>query len=203
MKTSRRTFLLGALAVAAAPLGCARTGNQSLADPFTLGVASGDPAPDGVVLWTRLAPNPLADDGLGGMPSRPVDVGWEIAADNRFQRIERRGTGTAVPDSAHSLHVELTGLRPGRDYFYRFRAAGYLSPIGRTHTAPETTALPPALTMCFASCSQYEHGWFTAYRSLAEDRPDLVLHLGSYQYEYPAGRYVAPSGNVRVTTSVR
>ena len=197
MKTSRRTFLLGALAVAAAPLGCARTGNHLLADPFTLGVASGDPAPDGVVLWTRLAPNPLADDGLGGMPSRPVNVGWEIAADNRFQRIERRGISTAVAESAHSLHVELTGLRPGRDYFYRFRAAGYQSPIGRTHTAPEPTALRPALTMCFASCSQYEHGWFTAYRSLAEDWPDLVLHLGNYQYEYPAGQYVAPGGNVR------
>ena len=100
------------------------------------------------MLWTRLAPNPLADDGLGGMPSRPVNVGWEIAADNRFQRIERRGTGTALAESAHSLHVELTGLRPSRDYFYRFRAAGYQSPIGRTHTAPEPTALPPALTMC-------------------------------------------------------
>jgi len=124
-----------------------------------------------VVLWTRLAPNPLADDGLGGMPSRPVNVEWEIAADNRFQRIERRGISTAVAESAHSLHVELTGLRPGRDYFYRFRAAGYQSPIGRTHTAPEPTALRPALTMCFASCSQYEHGWFTAYRSLAEDSP--------------------------------
>ena len=106
-------------------------------DPFTLGVASGDPAPDGVVIWTRLAPHPLADDGLGGMPARAVDVEWEVAADERFTRIEQRGMTTAAPDAAHSVHVELTGLRPGADYFYRFRTAGHLSPAGRTRTAPD------------------------------------------------------------------
>ncbi|MGH4024194.1 MAG: alkaline phosphatase D family protein, partial [Pseudonocardiaceae bacterium] len=173
------------------------TARRSPADPFTLGVASGDPAPDGFVLWTRLAPTPLADDGRGGMPARPVDVQWEVATDERFSQIERRGRVGAGPESAHSVHVELAGLRPGREYFYRFRAAGHLSPVGRTRTAPEPAALGSLLTMCFASCSQYEHGWFTAYRRLAAEHPDVVLHLGDYFYEYRPGDYVAPGGNVR------
>ncbi|MCT7658399.1 alkaline phosphatase D family protein [Mycobacterium sp. CPCC 205710] len=156
------------------------------ADPFTLGVASGDPSPDGAVIWTRLAPNPLADDGFGGMPAQPVDVDWEVAADERFSRVEQRGTITATPESAHSVHVELAGLRPAADYFYRFRAAGYLSTAGRTRTAPDPGSLTP-MTMCVASCSNYEQGWFTAYRRLAEEHPDLVVHLGDYHYEY-AGR---------------
>jgi alkaline phosphatase D len=155
------------------------------ADPFTLGVASGDPSDDGVVIWTRLALNPLADDGLGGMPARAVDVEWEVAADERFTRIEQRGMATAVPQAAHSVHVELSGLRSGADYHYRFRAAGYVSPAGRTRTAPQPGSLAP-MTMCVASCSNYEQGWFTAYRRLAEDHPDLVVHLGDYQYEYGA-----------------
>ena len=104
-----------------------------------------DPAPDGVVLWTRLAPNPLADDGLGGMPSRPVDVEWEIAADEQVPAHRARAASHArCRNQAHSVHVELTGLRPGREYFYRFRAAGYLSPIGRTRTAPAPTGASPA-----------------------------------------------------------
>jgi alkaline phosphatase D len=169
----------------------------SLPDPFTLGVASCEPSPDGVVLWTRLAPQPLAADGLGGMPPRPVEVEWELAVDERFRRVERRGLATAAPDAAHSVHVELDGLRPGREYFYRFRADGHLSPAGRTRTSPPLPATGPPLTMCFASCSQYEHGFFTAYRRLAEEDPDLVLHLGDYFYEYTADDYVAPGGNVR------
>ena len=95
------------------------------------------------------------------------------------------------------MHVELSGLRPGAEYFYRFRTAGHLSPVGRTRTAPEPESLVAPLTMCVASCSNYEQGWFTAYRKLAEEHPDLVVHLGDYQYEYPAGRTTVPSGNVR------
>jgi alkaline phosphatase D len=148
-------------------------------------VASGEPAAGGMVIWTRLAPQPLADDGFGGMPARVVDVEWEVAADERFARVVRRGITTATPESAHSVHVELAGLRPGSEYFYRFRAGGYLSPAGRTRTAPDASSLAP-LTMCFASCSNFEQGWFTAYRRLAEEEPDLIVHLGDYQYEYAA-----------------
>ncbi|MPZ65869.1 MAG: alkaline phosphatase [Pseudonocardiaceae bacterium] len=187
---ARRTVLvgaaagLGAVTLSGAVPGLAQSRARArLAEPFTVGVASGDPSADGMALWTRLAPDPLAADGKGGMPSRPVEVEWELAADERFARVERRGRVTAVPESAHSVHVELAGLRPGAEYFYRFRADGNLSPVGRTRTTPPPSAMGPPLTICFASCSHYPSGFFTAYRAIAADDPDLVLHLGDYQYE--------------------
>lgn len=120
------------------------------------------------------------------MPSRVVDVEWEVAADERFTHVEQRGFTAATPPSAHSVHVELAGLRPGREYFYRFRVDGHLSPVGRTRTAPEPGSVAGPLTMCFASCANYDAGFFTAYRRLSEEHPDLVLFLGDYQYEFPA-----------------
>ncbi|MFY1703559.1 alkaline phosphatase D family protein [Micromonospora sp. WMMA1923] len=213
MALSRRTILLsgatvgavGAVTGGASTAGATGTvvrnrravGRPLRQDPFTLGVASGDPAPDGFVLWTRLAPQPLAEDGLGGMPDRVVSVQWEIAADEAFRHRVRQGVVPARPQSAHSVHVEVAGLLPGREYFYRFRAEGYLSPVGRTRTAPAPSTMPAALAMAFASCSQYEHGWFTAYRRLAESEPELVLHLGDYQYEYAKDTYTVPGGNPR------
>ncbi|MBE9375053.1 alkaline phosphatase D family protein [Saccharopolyspora sp. HNM0983] len=199
---SRRSVLLGGAAVAGAALGgslpaCAQpapgaaTAGAGAADPFTLGVASGDPLPDGMVLWTRLAPEPTAEDGSGGMPARPVPVEWEVAADERFTRVVQRGTTTAAPEFGHSVHVETTGLRPGHEYFYRFRTASALSPAGRTRTAPHPGSAAE-LALCFASCSHYGEGHFTAYRHLAEEEPQLVLHLGDYQYEY-----AAEAGDVR------
>lgn len=185
---SRRGVLKGALVLAALPIAGFTSDRRHIplrSDPFTLGVASGDPSADGAVIWTRLATNPLADDGFGGMPPRAVDVEWEVARDEWFSRTEQRGTATAVPEAAHSVHVELSGLRPGADYFYRFRVGGHVSPPGRTRTAPDDGSLAP-MTMCVASCSNYEQGWFTAYRRLAEEQPDLVVHLGDYQYEYAA-----------------
>ncbi|MEU8374533.1 alkaline phosphatase D family protein [Micromonospora sp. NPDC048894] len=201
MALSRRTVLLSGAALGAAgataglptsadaadgrparPVGTAR--HRPLIWPFTLGVASGDPDHEGVVLWTRLAPQPLAEDGLGGMPDRTVEVQWEVAADELFRHVVQRGTAIARPESAHSVHVELTGLLPGREYFYRFRAEGHLSPTARTRTAPDPASLPAALAMGFVSCSHYEQGYFTAYRRLAESAPELILHLGDYQYEY-------------------
>ncbi|MEO9249138.1 alkaline phosphatase D family protein [Citricoccus nitrophenolicus] len=205
MDTSRRTLLaagLGAGLVAAVPgvavaapekaRGAALTG-----DPFTLGVASGDPWPDGFVLWTRLALEPLADDGLGGMPNRPVQVSWEVSEDEGMRKVVKRGVEHARIQSAHSVHVELHGLKPGREYWYRFRTGKHLSPVGRALTTPAWNETPAALAMAFASCSQYEHGYFTAYKRLAEDQPDLVLHLGDYQYEYRKNDYVSGDGNVR------
>ena len=150
--------------------------------PFTLGVASGEPTPDGMVLWTRLAPDPLAPDGLGGLGQRRTDVEWELATDERFRRVVRRGLVPTGPEVGHSVHVEPAALPPGREYFYRFRARGEISPTGRTRTAPAPSTLVP-LTMCFASCAHFEHGFFTAYARLAEEEPDLVLHLGDYLYE--------------------
>ncbi|GAA2796696.1 alkaline phosphatase D family protein [Crossiella cryophila] len=186
MRVTRRTALLGSAATLAltTALPAVAAPSRKLIGPFTLGIASGDPTPDGVVLWTRLAVSPLNEDGLGGMPDRVVPVHWEVAEDERFRRIARRGVAHARPEAAHTVHVEVGGLRAGREYWYRFRTGGEISPVGRTRTAPGPEVLRTELTMCFASCSKYEDGHFTAYRRLAEDHPDLVLHLGDYQYEY-------------------
>ena len=195
LRPSRRTVLKGAIALSAVPVvgfSAIRRRPGVRSDPFTLGIASGEPSADGMVLWTRLAPDPLADDGLGGMTPGSVDVEWEVAADERFTRIEQRGIATATADVAHSVHVETTGLRPGADYFYRFRVGGHLSPAGRTRTAPDPRSAAATLSMCVASCANYQQGWFTAYRRIAEQHPDLVVHLGDYLYEYAAG-----TGNVR------
>jgi alkaline phosphatase D len=160
-------------------------------------VASGDPRPDGFVIWTRLAVDPLAEDGLGGMPSRPVAVDWEVARDQRFRRLVARGRSSARAESGYAIHVTLRGLKAGREYFYRFQAENFVSPAGRTRTTPRPGETVSALAMSFVSCAQYEHGYFTVYRHLAADEPDLILHLGDYQYEYPADTYNIPGGNPR------
>jgi len=196
---SRRRFL-GAAAAAAltagavqVPLAPARRRIAPLIGyPFTLGVASGDPLPDSVVLWTRLAPAALSG---GGMPDRPVEVTWEVALDDRFAAVVRRGTEVAQPDLGHSVHAEPEGLEPGREYFYRFLAEGEASPTGRTKTAPAGS--PAALAFAFASCQQYEHGYYTSYRHMAEEQLDFVVHLGDYIYEYEPNDYRAAGGNVR------
>ncbi|WP_460415705.1 alkaline phosphatase D family protein [Planifilum fimeticola] len=162
--------------------------------PFTLGVASGDPMPDSVVLWTRLAPDPLNG---GGMPPRDIPVRWEVAADEGFRRIVQSGTAYARSDLAHSVHVEVSGLQPDRQYFYRFKAGSELSPVGRTKTLPAPDAAVPVFTFAFASCQHFEHGYYTAYRRMAEEDLDLILHLGDYIYEHGTGEYLSPSGNVR------
>ncbi|SDJ64681.1 alkaline phosphatase D [Actinopolyspora mzabensis] len=195
----RRSVLLGgAAAVGGAALagtvagsayadvrGLPGVGSGRLHEPFSLGVASGDPLPTGVVLWTRLAPKPTAADGKGGMPNRPYPVRWEISEDERFARPVQRGLAWARPEEAHSVHVEVDGLRPGAEYFYRFRVGNDVSPAGRTRTAPAPGDMSD-LTLCFASCSHFGDGYFTAYRRMAEEEPGLILHLGDYQYEYPA-----------------
>lgn len=154
-------------------------------DPFTLGVASGDPRPYSVVLWTRLAPEPLAADG--GMPHRTVNVDWQVATDPRMREVVRRGTVRAVPRLAHAVHAEVDGLAPGRRYYYRFRAGGEVSPIGRTRTAPDPRTTCPSLAFAFASCQKVTAtGRYAAYDALAgEDGLDLLIHLGDYIYDEP------------------
>ena len=154
-------------------------------NPFTLGVASGEPTPDGMVLWTRLAPRPLDPDG--GMGPSSVVVRWEIALDPGFRRMVRSGRVLATPEAGHSVHVELTGLRSDQDYWYRFMVHGGTSPVGRTRTAPRRDSRPERLRLCFASCQKYESGLYGAYRHMVEDQPDLVLFLGDYIYEGKPG----------------
>ncbi len=156
-------------------------------DPFALGVASGYPGPDGAMLWTRLAPEPLSPDPErpGGMPP---DSGAGRLGGRRSTRRCSRSCGAArrrpIPDFAHSVHVECRGLEPGREYWYRFIAGGEASPIGRLRTAPAPGAPLDRLRFGFASCANYELGYFSAYRHLADENPDLVLFLGDYIYEY-------------------
>src|SRR6185369_5273496 len=134
------------------------------ADPFSLGVASGYPEPDGMVLWTRLAPLPGAPGG--GMNPEAVPVRWEVSGDERFSRIAASGTAYADPAWAHSVHVELSGLEAARPYWFRFHAGGATSPIGRTRTAPGPQSNPSRLRFAFASCQQYEQGYYGAYRHM-------------------------------------
>ncbi|WP_372471399.1 alkaline phosphatase D family protein [Micromonospora trifolii] len=155
--------------------------------PFKLGVASGDPAPDSVVLWTRLAPSPLNADGQGGMANADVTVEWQVSATDRFTSLVASGSVVARYADAHSVHAIAGGLAADSDYYYRFRAQGQISPVGRTRTAPAPSAFGRDLVMAFASCAHYEAGYYTAYRRMAEDNPGLILHLGDYIYEGGVG----------------
>jgi alkaline phosphatase D len=185
---SRRGLLRGAggLAALAAMAPAARPGLAQpvfRSFPFTLGVASGDPAPDGFVIWTRLAPEPLLPDG--GMVRAALPVGWEVAEDQRFTRIAASGTALARPELAHAVHVEVAGLAPGRPWFYRFRAGTEMSATGRARTAPAPGAATDRLRFAFAGCQHYEHGFFSAWRHIAaETELDFVFHYGDYIYEY-------------------
>lgn len=190
---NRRTFLLGGAATVGAVLVRPSLAGAASGYPFTLGVASGDPAPDGVVLWTRLAPAPLNLDGQGGMPNTLVSVGWQVAADEAFSQVVRSGTTVAEYASAHSVHVEVTGLVPNTWYFYRFTTGGWVSSIGRARTAPADTDVTTPLTMLSTSCAHYEDGFYTVYRRMAEENPDVVVFLGDYIYEDPA-----TTGSVRL-----
>lgn len=149
-------------------------------NPFTLGVASGDPWADSVVLWTRLAIDPLHG---GGMPMAPATVTWEVASDDKMSKIVKRGTETATAEWAHSVHAEVTGLEADHWYWYRFRVGDHVSPIGRTRTMPKTGASVDRLKFAFASCQHYEQAYYTAYRSMASEDLDVVFFLGDYIYE--------------------
>jgi alkaline phosphatase D len=194
---TRRSFLRaagGAAGLIAAPalVGCVAGGGTSWrnGDPFSLGVASGEPVPDGFVLWTRLAPEPLAADPAtpGGMSGGSVELTYEIATDPQLRDIVRRGTTTAEPLYAYSTHLEIAGLASGRPYWYRFMSGDATSRIGRAITAPAAGRRLDRLRFAFVSCSNYEYGYFSPYRHLADEQPDIVLFLGDYIYEFTSRR---------------
>ena len=199
---TRRTFLTAsALAALAASAGCADDKAESPAggtgatagttttlpvpelggDPFTLGVASGDPLPGSVILWTRLAPQP---DAGGGMPPDDVPVIWEVAADDTFTTLAASGVSDATAAHAHTVHVDASGLEPASWYSYRFRVGKYTSPIGRTRTAPAGGDAVDSLRFAMASCQSWESGFYNAWRDVAATELDLVVFLGDYIYEY-------------------
>jgi alkaline phosphatase D len=187
----RRTFIAGAGAIAVtAPaligwaFGQTRRWQQN---PFSLGVAAGAPIPDGFMLWTRLAPDALSTDPAapGGMPE-PIEIGYEIANDAEMHDIVQHGTAIADPAYAYSVHLDVRGLQPGRPYWYRFTSGDAVSRTGLARTAPTPGSALDRLRLAVASCSNYEHGYFAAYRHLADEQPDFVLFLGDYIYEYAA-----------------
>ena len=179
--TSRRSFLqaLAAAAVSPALPACAQGGVRFGSDPFALGVASGYPHPGGMVLWTRLA---------GALDPVAIPVRWEVAADETMRTIVASGSAAADPAWAHSVHVEPKGLEPDRWYWYRFMAGDAVSPVARTRTAPRLDAGAAMLRFAFASCQQYEQGYYAAHRHIAADAPDLVAFLGDYIYESSWGK---------------
>jgi alkaline phosphatase D len=196
--TTRRNFLhaLGALGAAQALPGHAfgvAGAARFDSDPFTLGVASGYPSPHGVVLWTRLAPDPSRGDG--GLDPVAIPVRWQISLDEGMRRVVADGVVEAGPAWAHSVRVEVDGLEPGCWYWYRFAAGDAFSPIGRTRTAPPPNASATPLRFAFASCQHYEQGWFSAYRPIVADEPDLIAFLGDYIYESSWGREHVRSHN--------
>jgi alkaline phosphatase D len=159
-------------------------------NPFSLGIASGYPQPDRIVLWTRLAPDPLNG---GGMPDAAVEVAWEIADNKSFRNVVRKGVERAAPELAHSVHAEIRGLQPARWYWYRFNVGAATSPVGRFRTAPGAGAANDGLRFALASCQQYEQGYFTAYRHMAREDLDLVIHVGDYIYESSWGNNLVRS----------
>ena len=193
-RLTRRRFLqmggtfLGALAMSGLPaavFGASKRLNRVSAYPFTLGVASGDPTADSVILWTRIdqaaiAGQDAANDGL--------QIDYEIASDPGFTSIVRTGNVVAPAELGHSAHCEVRGLQPATDYYYRWRLAGEISPVGRTKTAPLAGAMVDSLRFAVASCQQYEQGFFTAYEHMSNEDLDFVVHLGDYIYESSWGR---------------
>ena len=189
--SDRRSFMVGVgaltglaalsqIPLAGSALGAPRPSSGEY--PFKLGVASGDPHPNGFVIWTRLVPELFSPDG--GMPTRRVPVEWQVALDQGMRRVVARGTVSAVPELAHSVHVEMDRLAPGREYYYQFRYRQDVSPVGRSRTAPSKNAGLGPLSFAFASCQDWSHGYYSAYRNMAKEDLDLVVHLGDYVYEY-------------------
>ena len=190
-RPTRRSLLRGAgsagLVAVAAPALLRHAAAQSwgVADPFSLGVASGAPRTDGFVLWTRLAPEPLSVDpsAPGGMRGGDVTIGYEIATDPGMRAIVRHGEATAEAVFAYSVHLDVRGLDAGRSYWYRFTSGDAVSHVGRASTLPAFGTTIDRMRFGFVSCANYEHGYFSGYRHLADENPEFVLFLGDYIYE--------------------
>lgn len=196
---SRRRFLTATSATLVAAPALLRAQGLWRHYPFSLGIASGDPAPDGFVIWTRVAPEPLEPNG--GVGSGTIPVAWEVSSDERFATIVAKGEAVARPELAHSVHVEVAGLRPDRPYFYRFEVGGERSIRGSARTLPLAGSAPRQLRFGVAGCQNYEDGYYTAYRYLAGEELAFVFHYGDYIYEY-RGDPLRP-GDGGVLTPVR
>jgi alkaline phosphatase D len=197
---NRRDFLSASALVLGSGVPHLHAQTKFRTNPFSLGVASGDPWPGGVVLWTRL----MQDE----MPPAVVPVRWRVAHDERMTKIVREGTAYAEPHWAHSVHVEVHGLEPDRWYWYQFDVgpahARVLSPVGRTKTAPSSSSNPSRFAFAFVSCQKYESGYYTAIDHLCDEDLSLVVHVGDYIYEKGPGkatRFTKPIPHSRKCTA--
>ncbi len=184
----RRRQIIQGIASSVTLLGLPGTnwGKQSWAsNPFSLGVASGAPTHDGIVLWTRLDPVCVEAAGLNG---QAVPVTWQLAHDAQFSRIAAQGVIQSVPALAYSVHAEVSGLASDHHYFYRFLAGSASSTTGKTRTFPAPEARPKSLRLAYASCQQWGNGFYGAYRHMLDENLDMVMYLGDYMYEYPSSR---------------
>ncbi|WP_405732102.1 alkaline phosphatase D family protein [Streptomyces sp. NBC_01537] len=195
---TRRTVVKAAAAGAALiPLAAATAAHADTAAPaFLHGVASGDPLPDGILLWTRVTPTAEAVPGSGLGPD--TEVGWTVATDKAFNSVVASGSTTATAATDHTVKADIRGLKPATDYWFRFSSGGTHSPAARTRTAPAEGATVSGLRFGVVSCANWEAGYFSSYRHLAA-RTDLDawLHLGDYIYEYKTGEYAARGTVVR------
>lgn len=172
---SRRRFLTSAAPLPLAPLLVRCAGTEPV---FEHGVASGDPLPDAVILWTRVT---TAGDG-------PVSVHYRVATDAAMQNVVQQGEVQTSSAEDFTVKVDARALPAGRTHYYQFEAVGQRSPIGRTRTLPDGHVA--GLTLAVASCSNMAFGYFNAYRQIANrEDVDLVLHLGDYLYEYENGAF--------------
>ncbi len=187
---SRRQFVQGsALALAGCSAfredtaGLYQSGEKEY--PFRLGVASGDPTSDGVILWTRLVPEPLNDTSL----SVPETVSWLIARDSDLKDVVHAGTTIALPEDAHCVHIDVSNLESDSFYYYQFKTHRFESPVGRTRTLPAPGVVLSEFSIGLTSCQEYSQGYFSAFKDLITKQPNVVIHNGDYIYEAPSGTF--------------
>ncbi len=193
LQAAARVSALAGMAAAGVRPASARDAGRG-AYPFALGVASGAPLPDAVVIWTRVNHDPL---DAGATPPVALPVRWEMASDEQFRAIVAKGSASALPELAHSVHVDVRGLAPARWYWYRFMLGDAVSPVGRTRTAPAAQDMPAALKLAVASCQHWEFGAYAAHRHIAAAAPDLVAFVGDYIYEWGPYQLQHPARAVR------
>lgn len=183
---NRRDFLamsakgVGAVVVSYGLMGCGSDDDDAVSAQFLQGVASGDPATDAVILWTRVTPDVDAE----------VTVSWEVATDSKFTQLVTNGQMTTTKDRDYTVKVDAVGLEAGQQYFYRFKAGDTVSEIGQTRTLPEGSVA--SVKLAVMSCANFPAGYFNVYEMAAQQADlDAVVHLGDYLYEYARGEYAS------------
>ncbi|QDE32703.1 alkaline phosphatase D family protein [Shewanella polaris] len=183
---TRRDFLaisakgVGAVVVSYGLMGCSSDDDDLVSGQFLQGVASGDPATDAVILWTRVTPDVEGD----------ITVSWEVATDSDFSQLVTNGETVTNQSRDYTVKVDAVGLEAGQRYYYRFKAGDTVSEMGQTRTLPEGSV--DSVKLAVMSCANFPAGYFNVYEMAAQqDDLDAVVHLGDYLYEYARGEYAS------------